>query len=122
MTYKLVTSEGDDENYAFWNINCKSIGMDELGNMNSEIKSVMTQANVAVLANIAAITLVATQFPAIKKEIESLDMLGKAAGLASLAQATAFQIRLLNDNADKIRTFAKASKPFRSSFGLPGSA
>ena len=33
-----------------------------------------------------------------------------------------FEILLLKAKADKILTFAKASKPFRSSLGLPGSA
>ena len=34
----------------------------------------------------------------------------------------AFEILLLNARADKILTFANASKPFKSNFGLPGSA
>ena len=98
VTYKLEKSEGDDENYAFWDINCRSIGMDQLANMDSEIKNVLTQANVAVAANIAALGLIVAKFKLIKDEIKSLDMLGKAAATASLTQATLFQVRLLNDN------------------------
>jgi len=33
-----------------------------------------------------------------------------------------FEILILNERADRILIFAKASKPFRSNLGLPGSA
>tara|TARA_B100001142_G_C14341277_1_gene657983 strand:- start:1309 stop:2175 length:867 start_codon:yes stop_codon:yes gene_type:complete len=118
VTYKLMPSDDpDDENYMFWDKNCKEIGMDQLAAMTPEIKNVLKQANIAVVANIAAVGIVLANVDKIKEEINNADMLGKAAGLASLAQATAFQVRLLNDNK-RLRDRIKECQDILDGFGF----
>ena len=118
VTYKLMPSDDpDDENYMFWDKNCKEVGMDQLAAMTPEIKDVLKQANIAVVANIAAVGAVLANIDKIKEEINGLDMLGKAAGMASLAQETAFQVRLLNDNK-RLRDRIKECQDILDGFGF----
>ena len=102
ISWETVTSEDQmEESLNFYDSpknGCNEIGMDELKKKSSEIKSVLRQANTAVVANLAAIGLVLVNKDKIKKEISSAGPLQKVAGLASLAQATSFQVRLLSDN------------------------
>ena len=99
VTYKMGQSEDSDvEQMLFYDINCKSIGMDQLAVMIPEIKQVLKQANTAVVVNLVAIGLVLANKDKIEAEIEKAPPLQKMAGLASLAQAIAFQARILQDN------------------------
>ena len=99
LTYESLPSDGLDENLAFYNKDCKRLDYpDELKAQSGEIKSVLRQANTAVVLNIAAIGLVLANKDKIKAEIKKASPLQQAAGFASLAQAVAFQARLVNDN------------------------
>ena len=99
LTYESLPSDGLDENLAFYNKDCKRLDYpDELKAQSGEIKSVLRQANTAVVLNIAAIGLVLANKDKIEAEIEKAPPLQKIAGLASLAQAIAFQARVLQDN------------------------
>ena len=102
ISWKSVTSEDAmEENLTFYDSpknGCKEIGMDQLKNKSAEIKDVINQANTAVLLNIAAVAIVLANTKTIKAEINAGNPMQKIAGLASLAQAVAFQVRLVNDN------------------------
>ena len=90
-----------DENLKFYDSpknGCKEIGMDELKKKSAEIKDVLKQANTAVGLNLVAIGLVLANVDKIKAEIKAASPLQQAAGFASLAQAVAFQARILGDN------------------------
>lgn len=99
LTYEALPSDGLDENLAFYNKDCKRLDYpDGLKAQSSEIKSVLAQANTAVVANLAAIGLVLANKGQIEKEIKAASPLQQAAGFASLAQAVSFQARILQDN------------------------
>jgi hypothetical protein len=99
LTYEALPSDGLDENLAFYNKDCKRLDYpDGLKAQSSEIKSVLRQANTAVAANLVAIGLVLANKGQIEKEIKGASPLQQAAGFASLAQAVAFQGRILQDN------------------------
>ena len=113
-----VTSSGASaETDLFFDVNCKPVGMDELAKMNPEIKRVLDQAAVAVAANIVAIVAVLANMDKIKKEISEGDPMKKMAGMASLAQATAFQARVLADNK-RIQDRIKECKGVLKGFGF----
>lgn len=99
LTYESLPSDGLDENLAFYNKDCKRLDYpDELKAQSSEIKSVLRQANTAVAANLVAIGLVLANKDKIEKEIKGASPLQQVTGFASLAQAVAFQARILQDN------------------------
>lgn len=99
ISWETVTSEDQmEENLKFYDSGCKEMGMDELKTKSDEIKDVLNQANTAVLLNITAVGLALANKDKIESEIESASPLQKVAGFASLAQAVAFQARLMGDN------------------------
>jgi len=99
LTYESLPSDGLDENLAFYNKDCKRLDYpDELKAQSGEIKSVLRQANTAVVVNLVAIGLVLANKDKIEAEIKKVSPLQQAAGFASLAQAVAFQARILQDN------------------------
>jgi hypothetical protein len=99
LTYESLPSDGLDENLAFYNKDCKRLDYpDELKAQSGEIKSVLRQANTAVVVNLVAIGLVLANKDKIEAEIKKASPLQQAAGFASLAQAVAFQARILQDN------------------------
>ena len=102
ISWETVTSEDQmEESLKFYDSpqnGCKDIGMNELKQKSAEIKSVQKQANTAVALNLVAVGAVLVNMPTIKKEINAASPLQKAAGMASMAQAVAFQARVLGDN------------------------
>ncbi|MBT6808625.1 MAG: hypothetical protein HOA52_03960 [Flavobacteriales bacterium] len=102
ISSKSVTSEDKmEESLKFYDSpqnGCKEIGMDELKIKSADIKSVLKEANAAVALNLVAIGAVLVNMPTIKAEINAASPLQKMAGMASIAQAVAFQARLLGDN------------------------
>ena len=102
ISWETVTSEDQmEESLKFYDSpqnGCKEIGMNELKQKSAEIKSVLRQANTAVALNLVAVGAVLVNMPTIKKEINAASPLQKAAGMASMAQAVAFQARVLGDN------------------------
>ena len=99
LTYESLPSDGLDENLAFYNKDCKRLDYpDELKAQSSEIKSVLGQANAAVVINLVAIGLVLANKDKIEAEIKKASPLQQVAGVASLAQAVALQARILQDN------------------------
>jgi hypothetical protein len=102
ISWETVTSEDQmEESLKFYDSpqnGCKEIGMNELKQKSAEIKSVLKQANTAVALNLVAVGAVLVNMPTIKKEINAASPLQKAAGMASMAQAVAFQARVLGDN------------------------
>jgi len=99
LTYESLPSDGLDENLAFYNKDCKRLDYpDELKAQSGEIKSVLRQANTAVVVNLVAIGLVLANKDKIEAEIKKASPLQQTAGFASLAQAVAFQARILQDN------------------------
>ena len=118
VTYKMGKSDdGDVEQMLFYDKNCNAIGMDQLTRMTPEIKQVLKEANIAVLANIAAVGIILANIKAIKQEISQADLVGKIAGTASLVQAGLFQVRLLNDNK-RLRDRIKECKGIIEGLGL----
>ena len=102
ISWETVTSEDQmEESLKFYDSpanSCNEIGMDQLKSKSAEIKSVLKQANTAVGLNLVAIGAVLLKKDAITAEIKKASPLQQAAGYASLAQAVAFQARLLGDN------------------------
>lgn len=102
ISWETVTSADQmEESLKFYDSpqnGCKEIGMDELKRKSSEIKGVLKEANAAVLLNIGAVGLALANKDKIEAEIEKASPLEKMAGMASLAQAIAFQARVLQDN------------------------
>ena len=99
ISFKTVKSEDSMvEQKEFYDINCNKIGMDELKRMSPQIKRVLTEANIAVLANIAAVAIVLANTKAINAELKEAGGLAYIAGMKSLVEAGIFQVRLLNDN------------------------
>ena len=102
ISWETVTSEDQmEESLKFYDSpqnGCKEIGSDQLKRKSAEIKNVLKQANTAVGLNLVAVGAVLANMPTIKKEINAASPLQKVAGMASMAQAVAFQARVLGDN------------------------
>ena len=102
VSSKSVTSEDKmEESLKFYDSpqnGCKEIGMDELKIKSADIKSVLKEANAAVALNLVAIGAVLVNMPTIEAEVNAASPMQKMAGMASIAQAVAFQARLLGDN------------------------
>ena len=102
----LEKSTAMDEVFICYDSKCNELTYDQAVGKADEAKKMMAKADLVVIANLGLAAVLAANYKKAEAEIKNLEPIQKIAAVASLAQALARQVKLMDENKrlkDKIK-------------------